>query len=289
MTAPLSRLADSVSPVRPRHRPGHAVRRDPPPHRRTGPPAGLRPHRHRRPCTRAGRHLPPRSPRPRRQPPPRAQPHPPPQHPRPLRAKMFRPASTPATAPAAKPTSTASSSAASASRPGQPDPSASARPSSRPTSGPAPGPCPSTPSTRPPHSSSAPTTSPPSPPPTPTLHSRPRADRTQRDAPTTTHPRPSPSESTPSRPSPSPNRSRRDDLLIYRVTATGFLHHMVRNLVGTFVQSARLARTLRPHPLLAARNRSAAGPTAPARGLFLLKSSITQTMNDPNSANLRTH
>jgi tRNA pseudouridine38-40 synthase len=60
-------------------------------------------------------------------------------------------------------------------------------------------------------------------------------------------------------------------LLIYRVTATGFLHHMVRNLVGTFVQCGahRLAPDSIPS-LLAARNRSAAGPTAPASGLFLL-------------------
>jgi tRNA pseudouridine38-40 synthase len=62
-----------------------------------------------------------------------------------------------------------------------------------------------------------------------------------------------------------------DALFIYRVTATGFLHHMVRNLVGTFVQCG--ANRLPPDSipaLLAARNRSAAGPTAPASGLFLV-------------------
>jgi tRNA pseudouridine38-40 synthase len=60
-------------------------------------------------------------------------------------------------------------------------------------------------------------------------------------------------------------------LLLYRVTATGFLHHMVRNLVGTFVQCGahRLASDCIP-TLLAARNRNAAGPTAPASGLFLV-------------------
>jgi len=60
-------------------------------------------------------------------------------------------------------------------------------------------------------------------------------------------------------------------LLIYRVTATGFLHHMVRNLVGTFVQCG--ANRLSPQSIpqiMAARSRSAAGPTAPATGLFLL-------------------
>jgi tRNA pseudouridine38-40 synthase len=63
-----------------------------------------------------------------------------------------------------------------------------------------------------------------------------------------------------------------EDLLIYRVTGSGFLHHMVRNLVGTFVEvgSGRIPPDSIPE-ILAARNRSAAGPTAPARGLFLVE------------------
>ena len=63
-----------------------------------------------------------------------------------------------------------------------------------------------------------------------------------------------------------------DDLFVYRVTGSGFLHHMVRNLVGTFVEAAtgRIVAEAIPE-ILAARNRSAAGPTAPARGLFLVK------------------
>ncbi|MDE3187002.1 MAG: tRNA pseudouridine(38-40) synthase TruA [Acidobacteriota bacterium] len=58
--------------------------------------------------------------------------------------------------------------------------------------------------------------------------------------------------------------------LVYRVRGNGFLHHMVRNLVGTMLDVAR--GYLRPEDIagiLAARSRSAAGPTAPARGLFL--------------------
>ncbi|MDE1155168.1 MAG: tRNA pseudouridine(38-40) synthase TruA [Acidobacteriaceae bacterium] len=64
--------------------------------------------------------------------------------------------------------------------------------------------------------------------------------------------------------------SREDGLLIYRVHGSGFLHHMVRNLVGTFVDVGRGALQAEDLPgILTARNRCAAGPTAPARGLFL--------------------
>jgi tRNA pseudouridine38-40 synthase len=60
------------------------------------------------------------------------------------------------------------------------------------------------------------------------------------------------------------------DLLMYRVHGNGFLHHMVRNLVGTMLE---IARGQFPAGSMAAileeKSRSAAGPTAPARGLFL--------------------
>jgi tRNA pseudouridine38-40 synthase len=61
-----------------------------------------------------------------------------------------------------------------------------------------------------------------------------------------------------------------DQMLIYRVRGNGFLHHMVRNLVGTMLEIGRgqfpagsMAR------ILEAKARSTAGPTAPAKGLFL--------------------
>jgi tRNA pseudouridine38-40 synthase len=61
------------------------------------------------------------------------------------------------------------------------------------------------------------------------------------------------------------------DLLLYRVRGDGFLHHMVRNLVGTFLEIGRgnLAETEIP-AILKSRARERAGPTAPARGLFLV-------------------
>jgi tRNA pseudouridine38-40 synthase len=64
---------------------------------------------------------------------------------------------------------------------------------------------------------------------------------------------------------------RQADLLVYRVRGDGFLHHMVRNLVGTFLLAGK--GTLTPadmRRILERRNRSAAGPTAPASGLFLV-------------------
>lgn len=65
--------------------------------------------------------------------------------------------------------------------------------------------------------------------------------------------------------------TRSPETLIFRITGSGFLHHMVRNLVGTFIDVGRGALT--PDDLgriLSARDRTAAGPTAPARGLFLV-------------------
>jgi tRNA pseudouridine38-40 synthase len=60
------------------------------------------------------------------------------------------------------------------------------------------------------------------------------------------------------------------ELLVYRIRGNGFLHHMVRNLVGTMIDVARGQLALAEIPrILAARSRSEAGPNAPARGLFL--------------------
>jgi tRNA pseudouridine38-40 synthase len=61
-----------------------------------------------------------------------------------------------------------------------------------------------------------------------------------------------------------------DELLVYRVRGSGFLHHMVRNLVGTMLDVGRGRLGVDEIPgILAARDRAASGPTAPARGLFL--------------------
>jgi tRNA pseudouridine38-40 synthase len=64
---------------------------------------------------------------------------------------------------------------------------------------------------------------------------------------------------------------RTDQELIYTVRGDGFLHHMVRNLVGTFLLVGKGSLKIADVPaILEARNRSAAGPTAAACGLYLV-------------------
>ena len=61
-------------------------------------------------------------------------------------------------------------------------------------------------------------------------------------------------------------------LLCFRVTGSGFLHHMVRNMVGTCVDAGagRIDPAAVPE-ILAARDRSKAGATAPPQGLHLMQ------------------
>jgi tRNA pseudouridine38-40 synthase len=69
----------------------------------------------------------------------------------------------------------------------------------------------------------------------------------------------------------SSNWTREGEELIYTVRGSGFLHHMVRNLVGTFLLVGKgTVSTEDMRRILDARERSAAGPTAPASGLYLV-------------------
>lgn len=64
---------------------------------------------------------------------------------------------------------------------------------------------------------------------------------------------------------------REGDDLIYTVRGNGFLHHMVRNLVGAFLMIGKGSLEAEDLPrILAERNRSAAPATAPSSGLFLV-------------------
>jgi len=57
--------------------------------------------------------------------------------------------------------------------------------------------------------------------------------------------------------------ARDQDRLIYRVRGSGFLKHMVRNLVGTLIEAGRGNIADSRFPLKS-------GATAPAKGLFLV-------------------
>jgi tRNA pseudouridine38-40 synthase len=62
------------------------------------------------------------------------------------------------------------------------------------------------------------------------------------------------------------------EIFTYTVRGNGFLHHMVRNFVGTFVEigRGRIPATEIPR-ILDGRNRALAGPTAAANGLCLMQ------------------
>jgi tRNA pseudouridine38-40 synthase len=63
---------------------------------------------------------------------------------------------------------------------------------------------------------------------------------------------------------------RRGDLVRAEITANAFVHRMVRSLVGTLVECGSGSRSPDEMPaILAAADRSAAGPVAPAQGLYL--------------------
>ncbi len=70
----------------------------------------------------------------------------------------------------------------------------------------------------------------------------------------------------------SSNWIREREELIYTVQGNGFLHHMVRNLVATFLLIGKGTITLEDfRRILETQNRTAAGPTAPANGLYLVE------------------
>jgi tRNA pseudouridine38-40 synthase len=65
--------------------------------------------------------------------------------------------------------------------------------------------------------------------------------------------------------------ARTEEEFSFTVRGNGFLHHMVRNLIGTFLQVGKGSLKADDIPaIISAKNRSAAGATAPACGLFLV-------------------
>ena len=59
--------------------------------------------------------------------------------------------------------------------------------------------------------------------------------------------------------------------IVFEIEANGFLRHMVRNIMGTLVEVGLGMRSVEQfRDILAARDRRAAGQTAPPQGLFLM-------------------
>jgi tRNA pseudouridine38-40 synthase len=74
----------------------------------------------------------------------------------------------------------------------------------------------------------------------------------------------------------------RRSLIAVLVAGDRFLHHMVRNLVGSAVEVGRGARSAAwLGEVLAGRDRTRAGPTAPAQGLVLVRVRYPDSPTDP--------
>ncbi len=71
-------------------------------------------------------------------------------------------------------------------------------------------------------------------------------------------------------------------MITYEIIGDGFLRHMVRNIVGTLVEiGLGRRRSSSVDALLAGRDRSAAGPTAPAHGLFMVAVDYGELADEP--------
>ncbi len=67
-------------------------------------------------------------------------------------------------------------------------------------------------------------------------------------------------------------QARSDGLVSIEMTASGFLYHMARNIVGTLIEVGRHKRAAETMgDILAGKDRALAGSTAPARGLTLVQ------------------
>jgi tRNA pseudouridine38-40 synthase len=66
--------------------------------------------------------------------------------------------------------------------------------------------------------------------------------------------------------------AKKGGLIVIEITGTGFLHKMVRGIIGTLIEVGRGKLSLAAmKKILRAKSRKAAGPTAPASGLCLVK------------------
>ena len=73
--------------------------------------------------------------------------------------------------------------------------------------------------------------------------------------------------------------TKRGDEIIFDFSARSFLHHQVRNMVGTLVEIG-VGKPYDIDEILKAKNRSAAGPTAPASGLYFISADYSNDARD---------
>ncbi|MEM1243382.1 MAG: tRNA pseudouridine(38-40) synthase TruA [Pseudomonadota bacterium] len=65
---------------------------------------------------------------------------------------------------------------------------------------------------------------------------------------------------------------RQDKFILFEVTANAFLHHMVRNMIGSLLEIGSAKQPVNwIEMLLHAKDRKLAGPTASAKGLYLVR------------------
>jgi tRNA pseudouridine38-40 synthase len=75
---------------------------------------------------------------------------------------------------------------------------------------------------------------------------------------------------------------RHNELVSMHVRANGFLYHMVRNMAGTLIEIGANKHSLASMPaLLAARDRTQAGMTAPPQGLYFLQAHYASEFSLP--------
>ena len=72
---------------------------------------------------------------------------------------------------------------------------------------------------------------------------------------------------------------RSGDYVVFEFSARSFLHHQVRNMVGTLVEIG-LGKQYDIDEIFVACNRSAAGPTAPACGLYFVSAEYATDVDD---------
>lgn len=78
------------------------------------------------------------------------------------------------------------------------------------------------------------------------------------------------------------NVSRKDDFIYIDIKANAFLHHMVRNIAGSLLMIGQGEQDVDwMHRLLMGKDRTKAGPTAPAQGLYMVKVTYPENSGIP--------